>query len=512
MSEVIQAKLKCPFCPSSDAYFIYDDGHGYCFSCKAYSKGDVLLEDTKEHTYEYLNWRGVTADTYRFYGVKTKISGRGLPVSVGFTYPGGATKVRILDRKDFYWVGSSSPSLFGLDKFALGADKSIIITEGELDACSAWQITHIPSVSVRSASSAAADVGAVRQQLNSYERIYLAFDADAPGRQATADVAKLFEHGRVYDLRLTHRKDANEFLEHGEGDDFLNLFHNAKLYVPDTITSSLADFKRILETLPPKGVPYPFPTLTKMTYGLRTGEVVLLKAPEKVGKTALMHEFLRNLLERTDDNVAAIFLEEPRHRLLQSLAGLEIGKPAHLPDSGCTVHDVYSAITRLVKKDNRLHIYNNFGSVDPKSFLDTIRYLVTACRCRYVLFDHISMACGVRPGEDERKALEYLGTELEAMTKELDFGLIMVSHVNDFGQTRGSHYLTKLADITIDANRNTLAVDEQERRLIHLSIPFNRFCSSTGVAGDILFDPLTYRLTEIPANENTPSTNYKRVA
>jgi KaiC/GvpD/RAD55 family RecA-like ATPase len=500
-SKIVEQHIPCPFCTSSDAYCTYDDGHGYCFSCNTFKppKEDFIVDN---FTYEYIPLRGLDRGTLEFYNIRTKCDTSGKPVELGFTYPSGFTKVRSLDHKEFWTVGDSKPELFGFDKFAHGAHKTITITEGELDAASIYQVTRTPCVSVRSASSAVVDIGSVRQQLAAYERIYLAFDGDAIGRDATARVAKLFEHGKVYDIRFTHRKDANEFLQHGEGNDLLNLWHNARVYQPDNIVSDLNDFRSIINTPDQKGVPYPFPTLTKMTYGIRMGETVLIKAPEKVGKTALMHAIEHHLLKETDDNVAAIYLEEPKLRHLQALAGLELGRPVHLPDSGCSNDEVFSAIQHLVKKDGRLHIYSHFGSDDADVLCDTIRFLVVALGCRYVLFDHITMACSVLSGrDDERRQLESLATKLEMMVKELNFSLIMVSHVNDFGQTRGSHYLTKVADITISAERNTLSLDERERRTIHLSIPFNRFCSQTGPAGDIIFNPETYRLTEVNDNE-----------
>jgi hypothetical protein len=61
------------------------------------------------------------------------------------------------------------------------------------------------------------------------------------------------------------------------------------------------------------------------------------------------------------------------------------------------------------------------------------------------LFDLISLAVTGLGGDRERQALEYLSARLEIMTQELDFGLIMVSHVNDFGQTRGSRMIARIA-------------------------------------------------------------------
>ena len=463
-------------------------------------------------TYEYLPLRGISKETFSLYAAATKCDHSGKPISIGFVYPSGAIKVRSIDKKEFKWVGESKPELFGFDKFAAGAHKSCVITEGELDALSLYQVLRTPCFSVRSASSAANDVAAVRSWLTSYEKIYLGFDNDGAGEAATAAVARLFDYNKIYHLKYSNRKDANEYLRVGEGDELLNLYHNAGHYLPATIVSSLEDFKKILTEEKPQGVSYPFPTLTKMTYGIRTGETVLIKAPEKVGKTALMHTIEHHLLKETEHNVGAIYIEEPRQRHLQSIAGIELQRPTHLPDCNIGDDQVFSALREVVGKDNRLFIYNNFGTGDPDTILDTVRFLVTACNCRYILFDHISMAVtGLSSEKDERGNLEYLASKLEMMVKELNFSLIVVSHVNDNGQTRGSHYLTKLFDITIDAQRDTMASGELERRTIHLSIPYNRFCSHTGFAGDIIFDPYTYLLQE-GVNDNGRASGLERAA
>ena len=493
--KIVQLHIPCPNCTSSDAYCVYEDGHGYCYSCSYLylpNKEFVNLEDT----YEYLPWRGVSKETMRFYDVKTKVDGNGSPVCIGYPYQESVFKVRSLDTKAFHWVGHPQPGLFGLDKFAHGAHKSITITEGELDACSLYQVLRQPVVSVQSSSSAVRDIAACRSELSSYERVYLAFDNDGPGRDAVREVAKLFDYNKVFHVKFTNRKDANEYLEHNEGEELRNLWYNSRRYLPDTIVSSLEDFKKILLEPKKEGIPYPFPTLNKMTYGIRTGEIVLIKGPEKVGKTALMHAIEYNILKRTDANVGSVFIEEPNKHHLEAIGGLELRKPVWLPDCDCTESEVLDAVQKVVGMDDRLHIYRHFGSDDPDVLLDTFRFLAAARNCKYFLFDILTMASSGLVGEREREFLEYLVTRLEMMVLELDFGLIMTSHVNDFGQTRGSHAITKIANITIDVKRNTESLDEKEKRTIQLSIPYNRFCSSTGNAGSIVFDPATYTLTE----------------
>jgi hypothetical protein len=99
-------------------------------------------------------------------------------------------------------------------------------------------------------------------------------------------------------------------------------------------------------------------------------------------------------------------------------------------------------------------------------------------------------------GDNERRALDYLATQLEMMVKELDFSLIAVSHVNDDGLTRGSRAISHVADIRIDLSRDIQSADPVVRRTMQMTVSKNRFCGRTGPAGTLLFDPETYTLSE----------------
>ncbi len=457
------------------------------------------MEDIKTYSYEYLPWRGISKETMQFYDVKTEINSEGKPVRLGFQYPNGSYKVRYVDKKDFYTKGDiAKAGLFGRNKFAAGAGKHVVITEGELDALSYYQVLRCPVCSVFSSSGAGNYAALDRSWLNSYERIYLAFDGDEQGRAAAAKVAKLFDYNKVYSINFSggKRKDANDYLRHGERDELITLFQNAKRYLPETIVSSFCEFDKIIKEKPKDGVPYPFPTLNFMTYGIRPGESVLITAQEGVGKTEVMHAIEHQLLTQTSEAVGAIFLEEPKKRHLQAIAGLHLQRPAHLPDAGVSNSEVYDAVKKVVGEDDRLHLYSHFGSDDPDVIMDTIRFLVTARNCRFILLDHITMVVSGLGGDNERRALDYLSTRLEMMVKELDFALIVVSHVNDDGLTRGSRNISKIADIRIDLSRDIKSIDPVVRRTINVMISKNRFCGRTGPAGQLIFDPATYTLSE----------------
>lgn len=459
--------------------------------------------DTENFTYEFLPARGISKETYKFFNVLTKIDADGKPISKGFPYADGNCKVRRLDRKHFYWTekGAHKGGLFGRNLYDPGSHECVIITEGEEDACSfhevLWSRYKVPVVSAQSSSSALADCSMDYDFLNSFRRIVLAFDNDRPGKDAASEVAKLFDFNKIYQVKFNKFKDANDYLQHGESETLLNLYLNAKRYQPEDIVSDLASFKELLTKKREPGVPYPFPTLTEMTYGMKRGEIILLTALEGVGKTELMHAFEYQLLKETDNAIGTIFLEEPDEHHLQKLAGQVLKAPVHLPDDPHTEDEVYAAIEGLVKTDQRLHVCSLHGSIDPAVFLDKIRYLVSANLCTHILVDHISMVVSGLGGEDERRTLDYICTELEVLVKELNFCLIIVSHVNDEGQTRGSRYIGKIAHTRIDAYRNVEDSDPQERYRIYLKISKNRFCHKTGPAGIIVFDPITYVLSEL---------------
>lgn len=513
-STLVESHLPCPSetCGSSDGFSVYDDDHGFCYVCNT-----VFNEATKylgtgikkkkkyspkvsnlnvDYTYEYLPRRGIDTKTFKFFETKTKIDPEGKPISVGYKYPDGWFKVRTLNEKGFYTEGTPTSGLFGKDRFGAGSASSITITEGEDDAHALYQVLHLPVVSVQSASTALRDCTVDRDFLNSFGKIFIAFDGDEHGSKAAKSVAKLFDYNKVYHVKFTNRKDATAYLEVGEGAQLRQIWENAKRYVPENLVSSFSDFKKILAETTRKGIPYPFPTLNDMTYGIRTGESVLFTARPGIGKTSLLHTIEHHILKETDYAVGALYLEEPKSHHLKALAGLELRKPVHLPDSGVSDAEVYSALETLIRKDDRLYVYSHFGTDDPGLLVDNIRFLVSACGCRVIILDHITMAVVGSAGDKERLALDWLSTRLEMLAVELDFALLMVSHVNDNGETRGSRNIGNVCNIRIDLSRDTSNHDPIIRKTTFLNIPKNRFSFKTGPAGRLIFDENTYTMKE----------------
>lgn len=505
-TRVTDQHIPCDACGSSDAKCVYSDGHGYCFSCGKYFPPEGVIDFMTEGvSYEYLAWRGVDKGTMSFYDTKTKIDASGKPISIGYKYPNDSYKVRkfnVPKAEAFTSQGEiAKGGLFGRNRFSAGSHKHVIITEGELDALSLHQTVRTPVVSVRSSTAAVMDCTLDRSWLNSFERIYLAFDGDTQGRDAAAGVAKLFDFNKVFHVKFPGgtRKDANDYIAAGESDELRNIVLNSKKYQPDSIISDLSIFTKLLEQKPQWGVPYPWPSITKATYGIRLKESVLITALEGVGKTEICHAVEHSILKNTPDdvNVGGIFIEQPEQRHLQALAGLELRQPVHLPDRLASDREVSEALQKVVRKDDRLFIYSHFGSDDPDTILDTIRYLVSARNCKYVFLDHISMVVSGLRGNDATQKLDYLSTRLQMMLMELDFALIMVSHVNDDLLTRGSRNISKIGNVWLHLSRDLKSEDAMTQRTTQVSLFKNRYSWKTGPVCQLLFDPVTYTLSEV---------------
>lgn len=500
MSKWSKIHQPCPCGSSSDAYSEDHTGGGYCFSCAKSFQGSEDLDD-KTYSYQYLPLRGLTEDTVKRYQILHQINSDGKPRAVAFDYGGGARKIRFLDAKKFVTEGPiSTAGLFGKGLFSAGSARSITITEGELDAPSVFQMlgSKYPAVSVQSSSSAKRDCVQDRDYLNSFERIYLCLDNDEPGQKATLEIAQLFDFNKVYHVKLSKFKDANEYLTNAAVEEFRHTWYNARRFIPEGVVSSYQEIDNILDNATTKpSVALPFPTLQEMTDGLRTGEIALFTALEGVGKTEVLRAIEYKLLKDTDHKVGIIHLEEKKERIIKGFAGLELGVPAHLREGGVSLDEIKSAYRDLSKFDDRIHIYSHFGSDDPNAILDTIRFLVVACGCKFIFLDHLTMVVSGLQTDDERKALDYMSTRLAMMCVELDFNLCLVSHVNDDGLTRGSRNISKVANVWIHLDRDLQNEEDFIRNVTHLVIRKNRETGRTGPAGRLIFNPETFSLREL---------------
>jgi len=493
--------IPCPCGESSDAYSEYET-FGKCYSCdKTFKlKGVDTLETNPENkSLQIIPLRGLDKGTLSRYNVYTEVV-NDTPKSLIFPYK-NFQKYRALEHKRLWVVGEHRPGLFGTE--AHGSKdglKSLVITEGEIDAMSVFQMTGVPAVSVQSSSMALNDCRADFEYLNSAEKIYLCFDADEPGQKAAAQVAQLFSHEKVFKISLDEKlKDANKYLEEGLDSDFLRAYRGAKKFVPDGVISSFSEVEEALGQRKDKPVcAWPISSLENKLEGLRLGKTYLVSGLEGIGKTEIVRAVEYKVLQETDFNIGIVHLEEPKEDVVNNLLSYHVHMALRKDKNNIlTVQEKMDRYREMVKRDNRVHIFNHFGSDDPNHILGIIRFLVTVCGCKFIFLDHVNIVVsGLGADGDERRTLDYLCTRLATMANELNFCLVFVCHENDDGRPRGSRNISQTAHVHIRLSRNLEAEDAEDRNKLYLSVAKNRPTSDSGPAGYAYYDPDLGHLTD----------------
>ena len=517
-SVLLEAHLPCSMCGSSDAYAIYDDGHGYCHSCKGIDNNNnkTYSKPKEQHNmtlskaaFSSIPDRCISQDTTKFYGVMSDESKHIYPYSdQSGTWV--SNKIRRLPKQFSSEGESQNLQLFGQVKFTSGG-KYVTITEGELDAMSAYELlgSKYPVVSVRSSSDALKGCKTNFEWLDTFQHIVLAFDADKAGQEAAKQVADLFGH-KVKTMKMDRQlKDANNYLKKKMFKDFSQHWWNAEEHKPDGVVSGKDMWDIISKPVNNDSVPYPWEELNNQTYGMRLGEMITITAGSGMGKTQVLRELFYHILSTTDYHIGGMFLEETIATSGKGLMSIDASIPFHLPDAVYEELDLRTAFDNTLALD-RVEYYDSFGSNQIGEILTTIKYFAKAKDCKYVFLDHISILVSDQQSGDERKALDELATKLKTLTMELNICLIMVSHAKrqttksheEGGKTslsdlRGTAAIGQLSNIVLGLERDGQSEDNTIKNTTLIRVLKNRFSGETGPSTMLNYSKVTGRLSEV---------------
>ena len=292
-------------------------------------------------------------------------------------------------KKDLRWCGTpKNATMFGQQLWSKG--RRIIITEGEWDAMSISQVqgNKWPVISIsKGAKGAHKELSEHMLWLEeNFEEIIFMFDNDEAGNNAVEDCVGLFSPGKVSIVRLP-LNDANEMLTEGRGDELRNSIWNAEKYKPQGIFSS-RDVRSMEEDIMQKGFPYPWPSVTSYTYGVRPHEMYLIGAGTGCGKTDALKEIAATLIGESKQKVGMILLEEPNLKLTQAnIAGKIDSVLYHIPETDFDEENFEATLDVL---DDKLFMYKVNGNEETSHILNIIRYMHVGLGCSVICFDHVT--------------------------------------------------------------------------------------------------------------------------
>ena len=520
-----------PDCDSSDGNVQHNDGYSHCFSCDThfYNKGDkmetekVIPMRTESvmktiGTLGALSERSISKETAQKYNTNVKVNGNMNTHHIYKYFDEGgnniANKIRDVPTKNMWTEGNMTDAgLFGQNIFA-PKGKYITITEGEVDAMSAFELlgSKWACVSIKTgAGSALKDCKKSFQYLDSFDQIVISFDMDKQGRDASEKVAQLFSPNKCKIMHMEH-KDANEYLKMNKREQFSRAWWNAQPYTPAGIVN-LKDLKStIFEEEYCETVLFPWQKLNDKTYGMRTGELITLTSGAGMGKSSIMRELMHHILKNTKDNIGILALEESTKNTAFNIMSVEANSRLYINE----IRKKYSREELDGWFDNtmgtgRIFAFDHFGSTSNDEILSRVRFMAQALDCKWIFLDHLSILVSGQEEGDERKSIDVLMTKLRSLVEQTSIGLLLVSHLRrpagDAGHEngkeitlshlRGSASIAHLSDSVIGLERNQQAEDEVASNTTTIRVLKNRYTGDTGIATHLYYDKETGRMKEI---------------
>lgn len=347
-------------------------------------------------------------------------------------------KFRVVEGKRIRSIGQLKDVYpFGWSQAISTGAPRLYITEGEIDAMSLFSVImqnnakkgyseHIPAVvSVpHGAASASADIAKVAAEIRKhFKEVVLVFDMDEAGQRAVQDVLKVFPDAIVATLP---KKDVNECVLEGHTKALINaVMWNASAPKNSRLILG-SELAALAKEKPEMGLSWPWPEMTKLTRGIRRGEVYYFGSGVKMGKSELVNAIAVHMMVEHDSPVLLVKPEEDKAKTYKMLVGKAAGRIFHDPDIPFD-EEAFDRAEPLI--GDKAVIVDSYQFVDWKTLQQDIRYAVKTYGVKDIIIDPITVfSAGLSSGE-VNDFLILMSQELAAMAKDLDFTAYIFCHL-----------------------------------------------------------------------------------
>jgi KaiC/GvpD/RAD55 family RecA-like ATPase len=552
----------CEACGSSDGKAVYDDSSSHCFVCQKTVPSDEFKEQNQkkpsrvrssvkkeenmevklsskpaltpeenseiksETSVKAKGFRGIDDSVYAKFGVRhafAEDTGEVMEQYYPCTQEGQLVGYKVREvPKNFYSKGRTGADceLFMQFKFNRGG-KYVIITEGEIDALSAYQmlseyselkggIFETAVVSPTTGANSHKQIAGQFRFFDSFENIIISYDNDKAGQTATEQLLKVLPKGKVKIMPMRY-KDANEYLEKDKAKEFISDFYEAKKQVPVGVLASSKLYDRIMGQTAVAKIPFP-PFMQKLNElfvgGMPLGHIVNIAADTGIGKTTLVNELIYYWIFNSPHTVGIVSMELDAGQYGEVLLSRHLEKKLALIESQ-DEKIAYLSTDRVIEKakeltikedgDSRFYLLDNRdGSIE--EIQDTVEELVSACGAKVIVLDPLQDILDGLSNEEQAEFMKWA----KGFIKSHGITFIFINHMRKTpaGQNgadseqniMGSSTIIKSASANILLKRDKMAEDEIKRNSTEISVTKNRVCGLTGSAGFIYYDNATHTL------------------
>ena len=459
MSKII-GDSACPECRSrgrdstGNHLIHFEDGNKKCNRCGYFesnstnkkvhdidNKKDNNKKDNKYADYSFVSELPVVADKYRKYNEDTA---KHFSIHTAYDESTGSEsikyypltrdgkkvgyKVRKLP-KSFSTIGNVAGEidLFG-QSVCPQSGRRILVCGGEEDTIAAYYMfkkkyPHInPAVVGFPKGENKTAVLDNLSFLRNFDEIVLCPDMDDTGRDVAEELAQAI--GPQALIMSLPEKDISDMLKGGRVKEFYNSYWNAKEWKPKSIVEVMDVFEEATK-MPEYGRSWPWPSLTKLTYGRRDGEGIFVGAGVKQGKSEFVNETIKHIITVDKLKPAVFKLEEKPSMTVRRIAGKMKGEQYHKPDGDFTQQELRDAVNEI---DGTMFLGNNYGSVTWDELKSDIRYAV-AKGSKDIFIDPITRLTVGLSAADTDTELRRFSDELASMAKDLGFFYMVFCHL-----------------------------------------------------------------------------------
>lgn len=329
---------------------------------------------------------------------------------------------RTLGANKRVWQDSEcAPSLFGWQAVPEQSyrDRKIILSEGQIDAMTWWQ-WGFPALSIPNGAGMSW-IEHEWENLEAFETIYIAFDADGPGAKFTETVVNRLGKHRCL-IITTPKKDANDCLKAGyTKEDAAEWVASAKTPTLKKLVLAKDLQSRIEQEMLPKPEPFTLPFLkvttwetTQEGFWYRPGEVTIVGGYSSAGKTTFLNFLMCNLLADTSKMFVAS-LEMPCAQLLLNLIKMF--------DGNCSTETVEQFLKHA---GHHIAYVDHIGSMAEKELLEMMWFAHRRYGCEHFIIDSLMRIEGL---EEDYPAQGKFVQELQTFAKQTGCHVHLVAHL-----------------------------------------------------------------------------------